>query len=92
MTLPREERETIINFDETPDDALVFTYNTTWQKHIEDRLSIAPRFSNGFGAKEYQIPKKQIPMPRVPRKMTGEQKQRAAERLAEHRQGLAKVA
>ena len=33
--LSLEERETVITFDETPADAVVWTYNKSWQKQIE---------------------------------------------------------
>jgi len=29
--LMNEEKETIISFDETPADAVIFTYNRAWQ-------------------------------------------------------------
>jgi len=69
-TLPREERETIITFDETPDDAIVFTYNPTWQRHIEKRLGIKPSMINGHGGREYHVPKSRIKPPRAPRQIS----------------------
>ena len=40
MTLSREEQETIITFDETTADAIIFTYSKTWQQHLEKRLCL----------------------------------------------------
>ena len=64
MKLANDERETIITFDETPADAIVFTYSKSWQKHIEGKLGIRGT-PNGFGGKEYRIPKGRIRMPMV---------------------------
>ena len=57
MSLSNEERETIITFDETPADSIVFTYNRAWQRQME-KLGIKPKSNNGFGGKEYHVPKK----------------------------------
>ena len=86
MKLTNEERETIILFDETPDEATVFTYNRRWQKHFEQRLGIKPIGNNGFGGKTYKITKNRIPLPRVPRKMSPEQKKKLGQRLKKARQ------
>ncbi len=75
------ERETIINFNETKDPAYIFTYNKTWQRHLEQRLGLKPVMDNGFSGKEYQIDKKRIPMPRAPRKLSDSAKKKLAERL-----------
>jgi len=85
--LSNMEKETIITFDETPDDAYVFTYNRVWQKHIEKRFGIKPEMDNGAGGRQYRIPKKRIRMPQPPRKLSAETKKRMGERL---RQGRAR--
>jgi len=87
MQLTNEERETLISFDETPSEAVIFTYNKRWQKHLEERLGLKPVFNNGYGGKEYHIAKNRISMPRVPRKLSPKQRKEAAERLQKaHRQ------
>ncbi len=40
---------------------------------------------NGFGGKEYELPKKMIKPPRVPRKLSDSVKKKLAERLHEKR-------
>ena len=85
MILTNEERETIITFDETPADAVVFTYNKKWQRRLEQKLGIKPIFNNGYGGREYHIPKKRIPMPRAPRKLSPEQREKLANRLRQAR-------
>lgn len=88
--LSNEEKETIITFDETSADAVVFTYNKPWQQHIEKRFGIKASSDNGFGGREYQVPKKRIrpPLaPRAPRKLSTEQRQKIAQRLARGRHG-----
>jgi len=86
VTLTNEEKETIITFDETSADAIVFTYNKTWQKHIEQRLGIQPSMNNGSGGREYKVPKSRIKPPRAPLKLSVEQRRRIADRLAGSRQ------
>jgi hypothetical protein len=85
-TLTNDEKETIISFDETPEDAVIFTYNPAWQKHLEQRLGLEPTRDNGYGGKEYRISKKRIRMPLVPRKLSVEQRQKLGERLRKARQ------
>ena len=85
MQLSNEERETIITFDETPNDAIILTHNKSWQKHIEQRLEIKPTMVNGYGGKEYQVPKKRIRMPLAPRKLSAEQRKKLGQRLSEAR-------
>ena len=85
MTLSNEEKETIITFDETPADAVIFTYNRKWQTHLEKKLGLKPIMDNGYGGKEYHIPKGRIPLPRVPRKLSPEQREKLVERLRVNR-------
>jgi len=82
--LTPEEKETIIRFDQTPDKASVFTYKTTWIKHIEIKLGLKPVFDNGQGGKEYLMDKKLIPKPRAPRAkrvLTEEQRKIKSDRM-----------
>lgn len=86
MQLTNEERETLIYFDETPNDAVIFTYNRAWKQHLEKKLGLKCVFDNGYGGREYHINKKRIPMPRAKRKITPEQRQNSIERLTKARQ------
>jgi len=81
------ERETIINFNEGEDNASIFTYNKTWQKHLEKTLGLKPVWDNGSSGKEYLISKKRIRPPRVPRvvKLSVEQRAEIGKRLARYR-------
>lgn len=81
MTLELVERETIINFNELEKTASIFTYNKVWQQHLEKNLGLKPIMKNGFGGKEYEIDKKRIPMPRVPRVLSPEARAKAVETL-----------
>lgn len=89
-TVSREEQETIITFDETQDDAIVFTYNARWIRRIEQGLGIKPSLDNGFGGKEYYVPKARIRLPvappKVARVLSPEQRQKLAQQLARGRQ------
>lgn len=69
-TLTKEERETTITFDETPADATIFTYNKTWQAHLEKKLGLKPIMNNRCGGREYRISKNRITPPRAPRKIS----------------------
>ena len=86
MQLSNEEKETIITFDETPADAVIFTYNKRWQTHLEKRLGLKPTMNNGYGGKEYHIAKKRIPLPRAPKKLSPEQRKKMGEILQKARQ------
>ena len=52
--------------------ASIFTYNEVWQRHLEKRLGLKPVFDNGYGAREYEIPKKRVRPPRAPVKLSAE--------------------
>lgn len=83
--LSNYERETIINFNEGDSMASIFTYNKTWQKHLEKRLGLESTMDNGFGGKGYQIPKKRIRPPRAPVKLSAEAKAKLTKRLSNSR-------
>ena len=76
------EQETIVNFNKKESIAYIFTYEKTWQKHLEQRLGLKPVMNNGYGGKEYQLPKGLIPMPRAKRQYSEQTKKKMAARLA----------
>lgn len=61
----REEKETIINFNEGESMVNVFTYNKRWQRRIRE-MGIKPIRTEGQ-AKEYEFPKKWLRLPVKPR-------------------------
>jgi hypothetical protein len=75
-TLTDYEQETVINFNKAEDIAYIFTYEKTWQKHLEDKLGLKPVMDNGYGGKEYEIPKGRIKPPRAPKKLSEEAKRK----------------
>ena len=81
MALTAYERETIINFSEGEDMANIFTYNKSWQQHLEKKLGLKPTMDNGWGGKEYEIPKKRIKPPRAPVKLSAEARAKLSERM-----------
>ncbi len=81
-SLSAYEQETIINFNKEESIAYIFTYEKTWQKHLEQRLGLKPVMDNAYGGKEYQLPKKLIRPPRVPLKLPEKVRQERAKRLA----------
>ena len=83
--LPDDEQETIINFNKAEDIATIFTYNKTWQKHLEGRLGLLPVTDNGWGGRSYELPKKMIKPPRAPRRLSDSTKAKLAERLHANR-------
>jgi len=85
MQLSNEEKETLISFDETPAEAVIFTYNKRWQIHLEKKLGLKPVLNNGYGGKEYHIAKRRIPLPRAPKNLSPEQKKKMGERLQKAR-------
>ena len=79
--LTNYEQETIINFNKAEDVAYIFTYEKTWQKHLEGKLGLKPLRDNGHGGREYEIDKKRIKPPRAPRKLSDSTKKKLADRL-----------
>ena len=57
------EQETIITWNRAEDTAYIFTYEPTWQRHLE-AMGCPLVMDNKCGGKEYAIDKKRIPMPR----------------------------
>jgi len=89
--LTRYELETVINFNKEETDAIVFTYEKAWQKHIEKRMGIQPYLDNGFGGKSYKIPKNRIRKPLAfrtgaKRTLSPERKKQLAETLKRARE------
>lgn len=66
-TLTKQEKETCIVFDEGNDDASVFTYKKSFQRVLEKEFGVKPVEDNGYGGKEYIVPKRWIRCPRAPR-------------------------
>jgi hypothetical protein len=79
------ERETIVNFNREESIAHIFTYEKTWQKHLELRLGLKPVLDNGYGGREYQLPKALITPPRAKRQYSQETRQKLVARLARMR-------
>ena len=79
--LSNYEKETIINFNEGEDMANIFTYNKSWQQHLEKKLGLKPTMDNGWGGKEYEIPKKRIKPPRAPVKLSDEARAKLTKRM-----------
>lgn len=61
--------------------ATIFTYNKTWQKHLEKRLGLKPTLDNGYGGRGYEIPKKRIRPPRAPVKLSAEARAKLSKRM-----------
>jgi len=75
------EQETIISFNKAEDIAHIFTYEKTWQKHLEGKLGLKPVMDNGFGGKEYEIEKKRIRPPRAPVRLSAEARAKLTKRM-----------
>ncbi len=83
--LTNYEQETIINFNKEEKIAYIFTYDRRWQKHLEKKLGLKPVKDNGFGGRDYELPKSTIKLPRAPRKLSDSAKEKLAERLHQNR-------
>ena len=81
--LAKWAQETIINFNKEEKIAYIFTYEKTWQKHLESKLGLKPTMVNRFGGKEYQIDKKRIKMPRALRKLSAKRRKQLSDALTE---------
>jgi len=80
------EQETIINFNKEEKTAYIFTYEKTWQRHLEKKLGLKPVSDNGFGGREYEIPKDRISMPRAKKVFSPEHKKKLINALGKARQ------
>jgi len=87
MNLSLEDRETVISFDESNADAVIYTFNKRWIKRLEE-LGLKPVYKSDEGAREYRIPKSRVPLPRAPRKMSAEQRKKVGERLLKSRKSV----
>ena len=79
------EQETIINFNKEEKVARIFTYEKTWQRHLEKKFGLKPIMDNGFGGKEYIISKDRISMPRAKKVLTEEYKKKLTASLKARR-------
>ncbi len=82
------EKETIINFNEAEPIAYIFTYNKTWQRHLEGKLGLKPTLDNGFGGRGYEIDKKRIKPPRAKRQLSPETRAKLANRAKTLQQSM----
>ena len=85
IRLSAYEQETIINFNKAEDIASIFTYEKTWQRHLEKKLGLKLVMDNGFGGREYQLPKTMIKPPRAPRQLSDSARKKLTERLHRNR-------
>jgi len=70
------EQESIITWDKADDTAIIYTFEPRWQRHIEEVLGIPPSKKTKHGyAREYEIPKKWLPLPRKPRQASPKQRE-----------------
>ena len=87
----REEKETIINFNEAEGYAEVYTYNKKLQNKLDSLCEEFDDFSLQnqcqTGAKTYHIPKTRVSIsrPRKPKVMTEQEKKELVERLNKHK-------
>ena len=86
-TDPRFERETIIGYNESPDNAHVYTSNAALQRKLE-ALGVKPvrihKFEGKICAKDYEVPKRWIKVS-PPREMSMEQREKQRQRMLSRR-------
>jgi len=64
------ERETVIQFDDASDFAVIYTHHERWRNRL-DRLGALRLDDNGHGGATYHVPRSWIGLPRKPRKASG---------------------
>ncbi len=88
-TLTGYEKETIITWNEYEKKAEIFTYSKRWQQHLEKRFGLKPIMDNGYGGKEYELPKSRIRLPLVPKTLSAEAKKKLQQRARKmHQNGF----
>ena len=66
-------QETTIYFNKAEKTAIVYTHERTWQEYYEKTLKLKP--INVWGkAREYEVPKSWVKMPKPPKKVSEAQK------------------
>lgn len=85
MNLSSYEKETIIVFNESDNDAEIFTHNGRMLRELEKLITDRPDDvqhvkDNDTGGSTYRVPKKWVKI-RASRILTDEQKEKAAERM-----------
>jgi hypothetical protein len=79
------ELETVINF-QGEKVSHIFTYELTWQKHLEKKSGLKPTLVNDSCGKGYNLPKTLIHMPQAKRHVSAERKTALQKILVEARQ------
>jgi hypothetical protein len=79
VKLTREEKETIINFNEGEAMVNVFTYNKRWQRRMKE-MGVKSIRTEGQ-AKEYEFLKKWLRLPVKPRQLTLNERERRRKSL-----------
>jgi len=85
MALSKLEQETIISFNELESEAHIFTYNKTWQKHLESQLGLKPIYTTKDGAREYVVSKLRILLPKASRQRLIEARKKRQAKLSKMR-------
>ena len=80
MRLTKQEKETIINFNEGDDIAYIYTCSKSWINHLEKKLGLRSTTIYSY-AREYECPKSWVIKPRKPKKLSQEQRQELSQRL-----------
>ena len=80
------ELETVINFNQEEKLVHIFTYEMTWQRHLEQKLGLKPTLVNDSGGKGYDLPKTLIHMPQAKRQVSPERKAALQKVLTKARQ------
>jgi len=87
------EKETIIGYNETTEQADIFTYSQKLIKHLKTKMKLKPYADNGVGGLSFKIDKDRLRFPQPKRAMSEKAKKAGAERLAKGRarkQGVGK--
>lgn len=88
MRFSKVERETIINFNEEEDTASIYTCNKRWMRQLERYgFKITHEYADkgGIHAKEFEVPKELIRIPRPPTGKELAQRRTQAETLRKYR-------
>jgi hypothetical protein len=86
------ERETLINFNDEEDTAVVFSYNASWCRQMDKLADERPdevrrEFDNQMGGTAYIVPKGWVSV-RPKRKVSDSQREQARERMKRMRGGI----
>jgi len=79
--LTKYQQETFYHYNQEESIVYIEAMDPALIRHMEKKLGLKPITIDGWGGKTYEIPKKWLPYPRKPRKLSPETRAKLAKRM-----------